>query len=609
MEHAVKATENDLELMVLGAPYGVDRVGHEFHAGTDFGDLPIVPVIHYHGWGADDGERIGWATKGERDGAGQWYRVVLDATKSIARTIYEDAKRGMVRASSDAIGHLVRPENALKGYQGRIDRWVIGALSLMDAATHATAINPRAIAMPAVRAMLDEIYSNTDGQPGEAIKAGAVFARRNRERIEAMRKALDEMLKEFLDTGEKENMENENTPQAEAAKGANITATHDLAGSTEAIVALAVKAALEASQTEQGKREAALKAEFDAKLTRAIDAATVASKRPTFAGAGADSAKAKKQEADEAHAAAATLYARSGGRDTSGFDAVKATMNVTTTTQGGFLVPDMWSNELIVTLKEMSLMRAAGARVRSIMGTDTFKISAMTESARSTKTAESAAFTQTEPTVSELTITPFKYTRESRATFELLASNRFDTFNEILRPDAANAFVLGENDDFTVGDGSGDPQGAVVGSSLGKTAAAIAAVTFDELHDLYRSLGYLYRANGKFMMTDATLGAVAKLKDTTNQYLLQANNMGEPGKMLFGKEVVVNNNMAALATGNKTILFGNFDYFGIFDFPQLSGFKALDQVRYLNGEVVFAWHRAYDSRVLLSTAIKHLIQA
>src|SRR4030095_6713539 len=99
MEYSVKA-QGDLTLRVLGGPYGVDKQGQEFTADTDFGDLPLVPVIFYHGWGSDDGERIGWAQKAERDNAGQWYTVTLDAAKAQAKKIYSDAQPGLVRASS-----------------------------------------------------------------------------------------------------------------------------------------------------------------------------------------------------------------------------------------------------------------------------------------------------------------------------------------------------------------------------------------------------------------------------------------------------------------------------------------------------------------------------
>lgn len=215
-EAIIEAVKGELTLRVLGAPYGVDRQGQEFHTETDFGDLPVVPAIYWHGWGADDGERIGWAHKAERDARGQWYRVVLDATKATAKKVYDAAVKGMARASSDAIGHLVRPKGIL-GNPGKVDRWVIGALSLMDEATFQSAVNPRAIALPSLKAyykalapedMEEECEEDDEdcakkkakkepNESGEAVKAGATFAKRNRERLLAIKKQLDELFREF----------------------------------------------------------------------------------------------------------------------------------------------------------------------------------------------------------------------------------------------------------------------------------------------------------------------------------------------------------------------------------------------------------------------------
>lgn len=195
-QNIVEAIKGELSLRVLGAPYGVDRQGQEFHYGTDFGDLPIVPAIYWHGWGQDDGERIGWAHKAERDAQGQWYRVVLDTSKATAQKVYEAAVKGMARASSDAIAHLVRPKGIL-GKAGKVDRWVIGALSLMDEATYQSAVNPRAIALPALKAYYEAMLTEEEYESGEAVKAGAALAKRNRERIIEIKKQLDELLNEF----------------------------------------------------------------------------------------------------------------------------------------------------------------------------------------------------------------------------------------------------------------------------------------------------------------------------------------------------------------------------------------------------------------------------
>src|SRR6185312_16604138 len=49
------------------------------------------------------------------------------------------------------------------------------------------------------------------------------------------------------------------------------------------------------------------------------------------------------------------------------------------------------------------------------------------------------------------------------------------------------------NTELTTGDGTGDPSGIATASSLGKTATATAAITYDEIIDLVHSVDPAYR--------------------------------------------------------------------------------------------------------------------
>jgi len=117
------------------------------------------------------------------------------------------------------------------------------------------------------------------------------------------------------------------------------------------------------------------------------------------------------------------------------------------------------------------------------------------------------------------------------------------------------------NTELTTGDGSGDPNGIVTASTLGKTAAATGAITVDELIDLQHSVDPAYRMSPKarFMFNDSTLAAVRKLKGGDGQYIWQMGDIrtSVPGTLL-GSPYSVNQAMASLATGNKTVVYGDF---------------------------------------------------
>jgi HK97 family phage major capsid protein len=66
--------------------------------------------------------------------------------------------------------------------------------------------------------------------------------------------------------------------------------------------------------------------------------------------------------------------------------------------------------------------------------------------------------------------------------------------------------------------------------------------------------------------------------------------------------------MDEIATGKKTILFGDFGYYYIADWEGV-GMQRLDELYAGTGEIGFRGYRRFDGNVMLSAAIKHLIQA
>jgi HK97 family phage major capsid protein len=112
----------------------------------------------------------------------------------------------------------------------------------------------------------------------------------------------------------------------------------------------------------------------------------------------------------------------------------------------------------------------------------------------------------------------------------------------------------------TTGTGANQPNGIVTASSLGKTAAAAAAITFDEVLELEHSVDPAYRASPKcrYMFNDNTLLALRKLKDSEGRYIWQGGNVqtGVPAT-LNGRPYSINQHMDSLAAAKKVMLFGD----------------------------------------------------
>ena len=165
--------------------------------------------------------------------------------------------------------------------------------------------------------------------------------------------------------------------------------------------------------------------------------------------------------------------------------------------------------------------------------------------------------TATDPVFGRVALGSYMYTSLFvYVSYQLLTDSAFNLESYLAR-------ALGErlgrilNTQFTTGTGTNQPNGVVTASHLGVTAAAVDAITADELIDLYHSLDPAYRVNASWQCADSTLKAVRQLKEGNGQYMWQPGLQSSQPDTLLGKPIQINTAMAALATGNKTVIFGD----------------------------------------------------
>jgi HK97 family phage major capsid protein len=139
------------------------------------------------------------------------------------------------------------------------------------------------------------------------------------------------------------------------------------------------------------------------------------------------------------------------------------------------------------------------------------------------------------------------------------------------------------------------------------TAAATTAITADEIINLIYSLKRPYRKNAVFLMNDATIAIVRKLKDNNGVYLWQpALTAGEPDRLL-GYPVYTSQYMPTVAAGSKSIVFGDLSYYDIGD----RGTRSFAELRELfagNGMIGFVAKERVDGKLVLPEAVKVLKQ-
>lgn len=245
---------------------------------------------------------------------------------------------------------------------------------------------------------------------------------------------------------------------------------------------------------------------------------------------------------------------------------VQVSTQGTSTTAGGYTVPVELANQLVRSMKAWGPMYDED--ICTVLSTSTgvtIKIPTVDDTAVTAgQHAEGTAMTDDngkDVTFGQKSLESYGYDTEwVKFSLELARDSIFNM-------ESLLGSLLGErlgriaNLQLTTGDGTGDPNGIVTASTLGKTAAAVAAVTYDEIVDLIHSVDPAYRQSPKvrFMFNDLTLAAIRKLKDGDGKYIWTAGDVqgGVPGTLL-GYRYSINQAMANLATGNKTMLFGDF---------------------------------------------------
>lgn len=271
-----------------------------------------------------------------------------------------------------------------------------------------------------------------------------------------------------------------------------------------------------------------------------------------------------------------------------------------TTTAGGYLIPQGFSNQIEESLKAFGGIREAATVFRTDSGNDlpwpTVDDTAQTGELLAINTAAAAQ----DVTYGQVTFKAYKYSSKLvLVPIELMQDAAFDL-------NAHLASVLGTRigrittTHFTTGDGVAKPSGIVTGASSGVTAAAAATVTYDELLDLEHSIDPAYRSpvyGCGWMFADSTFKILRKLKDGEGRPLWQPGLVSGAPDTLNGWPFTINQDVAAMATGAKPILFGAFKKYYIRDVMGITVLRLVE--RYAEyAQVGFLAFSRHDGRML-----------
>jgi HK97 family phage major capsid protein len=225
--------------------------------------------------------------------------------------------------------------------------------------------------------------------------------------------------------------------------------------------------------------------------------------------------------------------------------------------------------------------------------------------------AESAASTATDPTFGLVQWSAYKLGSDHILVPQELLDDNLVNLASVIPDLLGMRLGRGINYYGTVGTGSSQPKGIVPASTVGVTAAATGAITYDEIIDLEHSVNRALRNRPGvgYMFNDTTLLLLRKLKDGDNNYLWQAGNNTGVADRINNRPYTINDDMANPAASAKTVLFGVLSQFKVRMVREVR-FYRLGELYRINDQDAFVAFVRFDSNLLNAgdNPVKHLIQ-
>jgi HK97 family phage major capsid protein len=227
----------------------------------------------------------------------------------------------------------------------------------------------------------------------------------------------------------------------------------------------------------------------------------------------------------------------------------------TTTTAGGYLVPESFSTRLESMLKKTDGLFEVATLFETSTGTAT-GYPVLEDTANSAAVVAENGASNAGPDLVFAVVSfgacPMWRSGIIRAPVELISDAAFD-FAGLVADAAGVRFARGAGSAFV-----STLLGAA--SSAGTTSGA-SAITSDEIFGLVDAVDEAYAQNGSFLMRQSSLTYLRKLKGSGGAYMFPSERRADGVPMLAGFPVYISPSMGAIATGEKAVSFGDHSRF------------------------------------------------
>ena len=277
---------------------------------------------------------------------------------------------------------------------------------------------------------------------------------------------------------------------------------------------------------------------------------------------------------------------------------VKAAQTVGTDSAGGYLVPTGFIRKIEAAMKAFGGLAEVATVIRTKTG-NPLNWPTMNDTANEGEiVGEGAAVGSQDVAFGQLNFGAYKYSTKSvLLSLEFLQDNEVGFVQNYLAAIMAERLARIHNRHFTVGTGTGQPEGLVTGAAAGVTGATAIGVTYDELIDLEHSIDPAYRNSSRFMFHDTTLRALRKMKDADGRPLWQESMRDGAPALINARPYTINQDMPELGSNAKSIAFGQMSKYHIRRVLDLS-IKRLDEKYAEQGLVAFLGFERSDGMLV-----------
>lgn len=281
---------------------------------------------------------------------------------------------------------------------------------------------------------------------------------------------------------------------------------------------------------------------------------------------------------------------------------VRNALQVGADSEGGYLCPDTFADELVKGLTAQTVVRSLAKVINTSSGQH--KIPVVASRGTASWIEEEGPIPEGDDIFGQQHIGAHKVGTLIKVSEELLHDSAFD-LEQYFIDEFARRIGNKEEDAFLNGDGAGKPTGILNDAEVGVTAASATAITADELVDLFYSLDAPYRTNAVWLVNDSTMRSIRKLKDANGQYLWQKALHEGDHETLLGKPIFHSPFAPELGAGKKAVAFGDFSFYWIGDRTGIT-FRRLNERYADTGQVGFLATKRVDGKLILPEAVKVL---